>query len=242
MSSQEHLQNTSATWHDIGDKWRRFTARLWKVRCLRSKRLQRSSAEETAAQKIQHKVPNTKSKKQLILDYSQERGLECVGTREIRAIEAELRRHLGPDHRTAPSYIANVLRQAGARVQYNDPYVDPAMEEPYASRLKGLLQFNDFENAEASLLRLDAVYREYRAVSDRFGTSLVRALALKGKQRAESLASNSRVSPEKRREKHEIGRWFRVWLEVSDLFFDWLELRKRSEDFQKMFGRDGQGK
>jgi hypothetical protein len=56
------------------------------------------------------------------------------------------------------------------------------------------------------------------------------------------VASNPRVSPEKRREKQEIGRWFRVWLEVSDLFFDWLELRKRSEDFQKLFGRDGHAK
>ncbi len=113
------------------------------------------------------------------------------------------------------------------------------MEEPYASRLNGVLGFSDLEHAEASLSKLDAIYREYRAVSDRVGTGLVRSLALRGKQRAESLAANPRISPEKRREKQEISRWFKVWLEVSDLFFDWLELRKRSEDFQKIFVRDG---
>ena len=187
-------------------------------------------------------MPNIKSKKQLILEYRQERGLERVGSREIRAIQSELRRHLGPEHQTPPSYIANVLRLAGARVEYNDRYVDPFMEEPYSSRLAGMLHFSDLETAEASLARLDAVYREYRAVSDRVGTGLVRALVLKGTQRAESLAANRRVSPEKRREKQEIGRWFGVWLEVSDLFFDWLELRRQSEGFQKMFGRDGHSK
>ena len=120
-------------------------------------------------------------------------------------------------------------------MDYDDRYVDPLMEEPYASRLEGALQFRDLESAEASLQKLDAIYREYRNASDRVGTTLVRSLVLKGRQRAESLAANSRVSPEKRREKQEIANWFRVWLETSDLFFDWLELRKESEEFQHLF-------
>lgn len=185
-------------------------------------------------------MPSKTSKKQLILDYARAHRLEEIGLQEIRAIDRALRRGVGSDHKTSASYIANVLRDAGTRVHYNDRYVAPSMEEPYASRLKGLLRFSDLESAEASLAKLDAVYREYRAVSDRVGTGLVRTLALKGKQRAESLASDSRLSPEKRQEKQEISRWFKVWLEVSDLFFDWLELRKRSEDFQKILGCDGQ--
>ena len=175
------------------------------------------------------------SKKRLILDLCQARGLERVGEPEIRALQGELRQRLGPNHETSPSYIANVLRHAGKRVDYDDRYVDPLMEEPYASRLEGALQFRDLESAEASLQKLDAIYREYRNASDRVGTTLVRSLVLKGRQRAESLAANSRVSPEKRREKQEIANWFRVWLETSDLFFDWLELRKESEEFQRLF-------
>jgi hypothetical protein len=109
------------------------------------------------------------------------------------------------------------------------------MAEPYASRLSGALQFRDFESAEASLRKLDALYREFREVSDRVGTSFVRSLVLKGKQRAESLAASTRVNPDKRREKQEIASWFRVWLETPDLFFDWVELRKQSEEFQRRF-------
>ena len=181
-------------------------------------------------------VPNGKNQKQLILEYSQEHGLERVGAREIRAISAALRRQMGNGHKVSPSYVANVLRQAGAHVDVDDPFVDPWMEKPYASRLAGLLQFGDLQEAESSLRKLDAVYQEYRAVQDRTGTQLVRSLVTKGKQRAESMAANPRVNPAKRRQKQEVARWFKVWLDVSDLCFDWIEMRKQSEEFLQTFG------
>lgn len=180
-------------------------------------------------------MPKATSKKQLILSLLRQRGLERVGEAEIRDLQGELRRRLGPDQSASLSYIAATLRASGARVDYDDRYVGPFLEEPYASRLDGALRFRDLASAEESLCRLDAAYREYRAVSDRVGTSLVRSLVLKGKQRAEGLAANPRVNPRKRREKQEIARWFHVWLETSDLFFDWLELRKRSEEFRREF-------
>jgi hypothetical protein len=177
------------------------------------------------------------TKKQLILDCFRTHRWERVGREEISALEAELRRALGPTGKTSFSYIANVLREAGARVDYEDRYVDPLMEEPYAGRLKGVLQFGDLAAAEASLRQLDAIYREYLQAADRVGTQLVRLLVLKGKQRAGSLAANSRLSQERRQEKQEIATWFRVWLETPDLFFDWLELRKQSEEFLRLFSR-----
>jgi hypothetical protein len=193
-----------------------------------------------AQNKNHNHVPNGKNLKQLILESSQEHGWERVGAREIRVIETALHRGMGNGHRVSSSYIANVLRRAGKRVDVNDPYVDPWMEEPYASRLAGLLQFGDLKEAETSLRQLDAVFREYRSAADRVGTSLVRTLVTKGKQRAESLAGNPRVNPEKRREKEEVARWFKVWLDVSDLCFDWIEMRKGSEEFQRLFnGRNG---
>lgn len=186
-------------------------------------------------------MANNHSKKQLILESCERAQLERIGAREIRAIEAEVRRHLGPADKVSPSYIANVLRRAGKRVEYNDRFVDPWMEEPYASRLQGVLRFSDLRSAEESLRKLDVIYRQYRETADREGTSLVRSLVLKGKERAKSLASNPRVNPEKRWEKEEIAFWFTVWVDNVDLFFDWLELRKQSEDFKRRFSNhDGQ--
>jgi hypothetical protein len=175
------------------------------------------------------------TKKQLILDCFRTHGWERVGREETAAVEAELRRTLGPAGKTSFSYIANVLRQAGARVDYEDRYVDPLMEEPYAVRLKGVLQFGHLAAAESSLRQLDAIYREYLQAADQVGTRLVRSLVVKGKQRAGSLAASPRVSPERRQQKQEIATWFRVWLETPDLFFDWLDLRKESEEFRRLF-------
>jgi len=157
-----------------------------------------------------------------------------------------VRRQLGAEAKASLSYIASVLGEAGTRVdlpaRFDDRFVHRPMEEPYATRLKGVLEFRDLESAEAALRKLDALYREYGEATDRVGAELVRSLALKGKQRAASLGASPRVSPEKRREKQEIAAWFRVWLETPDLFFDWLELRKHSEEFQRMFAEGGRSR
>lgn len=110
------------------------------------------------------------------------------------------------------------------------------MDEPYASRLKDALHFHDLASAEASLANLDAAYRMYREAGDLTGVSLVRSILIKGKWRAERLARNPHIQPQKRREKEEIQNWFRVWLETPELFFDWLEIRKHSEEFAHEFG------
>ena len=178
-------------------------------------------------------MPGRLSKKQIILESCRARALERIGPEEIRALENELRARLGS--RTSLSYIAGVLREAGKSVEYQDRFAVPPMEEPYASRLHNLLQFHDFASAEDSLRKLDEVYREYSKAPDRTGVRLVRSLLQKGKLRASSLAANPRVGPVKRAEKAEIATWFRIWLETPDLFFDWLELRKASEEFRRLF-------
>jgi hypothetical protein len=86
------------------------------------------------------------------------------------------------------------------------------------------------------LLRLDAIYHEYASAADRVGAAMVRALVRKGKLRARSLAANPRVQARKRQEKQEIASWFQVWLETPELFVDWLELRKSSDEFRNLFG------
>ncbi len=124
---------------------------------------------------------------------------------------------------------------AGRESKSRSYKASPPLAEPYAGRLKGKLQFHDLASAEQSLRELDAAYRSYVHASDRTGASLVRAILLNGKLRAQSIAANRRVNPLKRKEKHEIALWFTVWLQTPDLCFDWLEVRKNSEEFRKNF-------
>jgi hypothetical protein len=62
-------------------------------------------------------------------------------------------------------------------------------------------------------------------------------VARMGRRRAEMIARNHKVEPEKRAEKEEIMQWFKVWLDMPDVFFDWLEARKTSPDFLQRFAK-----
>jgi hypothetical protein len=151
-----------------------------------------------------------------------------------------LRRRSHKTHKSCISYIASVLRAAGTPVEYEehqDPLLQSANQDHHELREKGLLQVRDLDCALTSLQKVDALYRKYREVSDRVGTCMARELVAKSEERTLGMAANGRLGPEKRREKREIAQWFKVWLEVPDLFFDWLEMRQKSRDFQRMFPR-----
>lgn len=177
------------------------------------------------------------SRKQLILACREQQNLESVSLRELRRIQDDLRGRLAPAKAPSLSYIASVLRETGVRVDYEDRYADPLIPERYRSRLEGVLHFHDLAAAENTIRVLDAARRDFRAAADQQGGQLARRLALRGRQRAESLAANPRVDGRKRQEKREIANWFAVWLENPDLFFDWLDLRKRADDFRRAFSQ-----
>jgi hypothetical protein len=99
-----------------------------------------------------------------------------------------------------------------------------------------LLHFTTFEQAEATLRRLDSLWREARAAGDHLRVARILEIAREGRRRCQMIAGNERVAPALRTEKQEMRDWFRVWLETPDAFFDWLELRKRSPDFLARFG------
>ena len=179
------------------------------------------------------------SKKQLILESGTHLAYQTLGLPELRRVQQDLRERLAPAKPPSLSYVAGVLRQAGLQVDFEDRYSDPVIPEPYTARLEGLLRFEDLASAEAALRSLAAAYHEYEAGSDRVGAQLVRKIVLRGRLRAESLSLSTRVKAEKRQEKSEIATWFRVWLESPALFFDWLEVRKQTEEFRQLFFSSG---
>ncbi len=97
------------------------------------------------------------------------------------------------------------------------------------------LRFATLEEAEETIRRLDGLWRSYRELDDQPGLKRILETARLGRSRAQMIAGNKRVSAAARAEKEEIRQWFRIWLETPDAFFDWLELRKRSPEFQQKF-------
>jgi hypothetical protein len=178
------------------------------------------------------------SKKQYILEIAQ--GLECerYTPAEVEQIRRQLIARLGAAGKTSPDYIAGVLESAGLRVVWS---TRADTEGRYEEEFRDLLHFSTLEEAEMCLVRLDELLRKFRAEGERAAAERVLEVARRGRRRAEMIAHNPKVDAQKRQEKEEMVQWFRIWLETPDSFFDWLELRKQSSEFQQRFGPGGMG-
>jgi hypothetical protein len=129
-----------------------------------------------------------------------------------------------------------VLTEAGLAVQRtSQPEADRYEEE-----FRDLLHFATLEDAEMCLIRLDELLRKFRQEGDATGEARVREVAQLGLRRAVMIARNAKVAARKRAEKEEVSRWFRVWLETPEAFFEWLELRKQAPEFRQQFGRQAE--
>jgi hypothetical protein len=154
---------------------------------------------------------------------------------EIEQIRRQLISQMGPsDGKTSADYVVSVLEEAGMRVVWS---TQSDTEGKYEEEFADLLHFSNFTEAEMCLVRLDELLRKFSAAGERHATERVREVARLGRRRAEMISRNHKVEAEKRTQKEEVALWFGIWLETPDAFFDWLEVRKQSPDFQKKFPR-----
>lgn len=176
-----------------------------------------------------------KTKKQWILEIFACESMTKLGEAEARVIQKKLAEVLGPDVTVSRSYIARVVAEAGWPVHVNDAFSLPVMEAPYRQVFEGLLKFGTLAEAEQSLRQLSTRYHEFKAVGDSRGMAYARAVAVVGQRRAQAAARRAK-SADMRRMKQEIANWFSLWLSAPQLFENWLELRKRSPEFQTHWG------
>jgi hypothetical protein len=174
------------------------------------------------------------TKKQLILEIARELTVPRFTPAEVEQIRRQLVARLGAGGKTSPDYIAGVLETAGMRIVWS---TKADTEGQYEEEFQDLLHFATLEDAEMCIMRLDELSRKFQEDGERAAVERELEVARMGRRRAEMIARNHKVEPEKRAEKEEIMQWFKVWLETPDAFFDWLEVRKSSPDFQKRFAK-----
>ena len=151
---------------------------------------------------------------------------------EIEQIRRQLMARLGARGKTGADYIVSVLKEAGLRVAWS---TRSDTEGRYEEEFEDLLHFSTLDEAEMCLVRLDELLRKFTAEGERAAGERVREVALLGRRRAEMIARNNKVDAQKRAEKEEVAHWFAIWLETPGAFFDWLEIRKQSPEFQRQF-------
>jgi hypothetical protein len=108
------------------------------------------------------------------------------------------------------------------------------IESPYREELTGILSFSSLAVAEETIKRLEKLRLKYRSLRDKKGVEYCRQIAMLGRRRAELISRNTRVQPQKRKEKKEIVLWFEIWLESPDIFENWLMLRKKTKDYLEL--------
>src|SRR6202521_1832990 len=167
--------------------------------------------------------PEHPTKKKLILEIARELSVPRFTPAEVEQIRRQLVARLGPGGKTSADYIAGVLETAGMRIVWS---TKADTEGQYEEEFQDLLHFANLEDAEKCIMRLDELYRKFQREHDRAAMERVLEVARMGRRRAEMIARNHKVEPEKRAEKEEIIHWVKVWLEAPDTFFDWLEARK----------------
>jgi len=170
-----------------------------------------------------------KTKKALILKTAREINVQKWTPAEIDQLRRRLVAEHGEAGKTGSDYIADVLKDAGQSVVLN---LQEEAEEQYEEEFEDLLHFKTLVDAEVSVMRLDELMRKFRAHGEHAAVDRVLNVARLGKRRAEMIARNHKVEPQKRAEKEEIAGWFRIWLETPDAFFDWLDVRKQSPEFR----------
>lgn len=173
-------------------------------------------------------------KREMILAAAGELRKTSYSSAEIEQVRRRLVAQWGEAGKTSADYVASVLAQAGLRVVRS---VQADTEGRYEEEFRDLLHFSTFEEAEVCLVRLDELFRKFAVEGERAAAARVREVAQLGRRRAEMIARNAKVDRVKRAEKEEVARWFGVWLEQPDAFFDWLEIRKQSPEFLKQFGK-----
>jgi hypothetical protein len=179
-----------------------------------------------------HADEGSPSKKALILELARNLGKPRFTPAEIEQIRRQLIAQLGAGGKTSSDYIVSVLEEAGLRVVWS---TKSDTEGRYEEEFQDLLHFSTLDEAEMCLVRLDELLRKFIVESERPAAERVREVARLGRRRAEMISRNHKVDALKRLEKEEIAHWFGIWLETPDAFFDWLEVRKQSPDFQKKF-------
>ncbi len=179
-----------------------------------------------------------RTKHDLMIEVWEKLDCESVGASELEAIREAVEARYGAGAIENPAAIARLLADEGAELRHAeilelDAQVRAA--DPYEAAFRNVLKFSDFEQAAASIKRLDNLRKEFERRKDNEGLRRVFETVLKGKNRAQMIARNPKVDERKRAEKAEIAEWFSVWLRQPEVFETWRELRLRSAEFRTRF-------
>jgi hypothetical protein len=180
----------------------------------------------------------SRTKRDLMIEVWEELDCESVGASELEAVLEAVRERFGDGALESPAAAARLLADEGAELRHAEVLDMDARwrtQDAYEPMFRNIVKFSNFDEAAATIRRLENLRKQFARNGDREGMRRVMAAALKGKRRALMISRNAKVIERKREEKGEMAEWFTVWLNQPEIFEDWLALRRRSKDFRERF-------
>lgn len=181
-----------------------------------------------------------RTRDELIIEVWEALDCESVGERELLSIQEVLAETLGSGAVVSPAAIARVVADEGAALRHPEILnCDRKWRTQNSILLISLdkLNFTNPAEAAASLKMIDRLWREAAHETNGHKLEQLRELALHFKQEEQLLARSKIVTTEERSVAKEIAEWISIWLREPDLFTDWLDLRQRSPEYQRKFGK-----
>lgn len=187
---------------------------------------------------------NSRTKTDLIIEVWEKLDCESVGAREIAAIETAVEAHFGNSAVDSPMTIARLLADEGAELRHSEImelHVARFNDQPYAAEFRNIIDVSTFEKAESTIKRAENLRRKFAAENDREGLRLLRELVIKTKDDLTKARGDRMEIPGDSQIRSEIAEWLTIWLQSPEIFEQWIQIRRRSSDFNQRFEKtDGE--
>ena len=198
-----------------------------------------------ATQSHRPRTQQAKNTRDLIVKRWLELGRPLVDAALLADIQQQLVVRFGDDTTNSPASIARALADEGAELRH--PEVIEFDAQWRESRVKSeTIKFGEVEHllsggrlnleqAQELIMKLEKVRQEFEREGDRAALNELKMLAVAVRLNAQSMAKKRAADESLRVEQAEIAEWLKVWLQTPSLFSDWLDLRRRSEEFRTNF-------
>ena len=152
-------------------------------------------------------------------------GKDVVSASDLTLIQNALIERFGSD--ASPASIARVLADYGARL---------AHPEVLQSDTRWRERQHLFTPDDLAFDSIDAAFAFIEKLEQAHDKPSLRQSVQQIKHELDYLAGSSKVPANRRAVAREAAQWLTVWLQNPQIFPEWLELRRSTDEFRELFG------
>jgi hypothetical protein len=164
-------------------------------------------------------------REQLILEAWNRIASDVVGASELSLIQQELSERFGSE--SSPALVARILADHGARLGHPE-----ILQTDTRWRERQHLFTPDdlsFDSITAAFVFIEKVQQADDQPSLRQSVQQI-------KHELDYLAASPKAPANRRAVAREAAQWLTVWLQNPQIFPEWLDLRRSTDEFRELFG------